>query len=69
MKKCYKFVGFTEGKTRLRNKLLFAMINNVKQRKVEKKDTGLSHVIPFSPYKKDGYAGFADLILTIKDKK
>ena len=31
----------------------------------EKKDTGLSHVIPFSPYKKDGYSGFADLILNI----
>lgn len=33
--------------------------------KDEKKDTGLSHVIPFSPYKKDGYAGFTDLILNI----
>lgn len=37
--------------------------------KDEKKDTGLSHVIPFSPYKKDGYAGFADLILNLEDKK
>ena len=33
--------------------------------KDEKKDTGLSHVVPFSPYKKTGYAGFAELILNI----
>ena len=37
--------------------------------KDEQKDTGLSHVIPFSPYKKDGYAGFADLIMNLEDKK
>ena len=37
--------------------------------KDEKKDTGLSHVIPFSPYKKDGYAGFANMILSLEDKK